>query len=76
MPWRTASDLSRLHLNRPERLVRPDAQDAIIFFPDVLIASCRIFQLSFVSNTQGNATHIKTALLLDRGDGRDAGCLC
>ena len=28
-----------------------------------LIASCRICQLSFVSNTQSNATRIKTALL-------------
>jgi len=29
----------------------------------MLIASCRICQLSFVSNTQSNATYVKTALL-------------
>ena len=34
MPWRTASELSRLRPKRPECLVRPDAQDAIFFFPD------------------------------------------
>jgi len=32
VPWRTASGLSRLRPKRPERLVRPDAQDAIFFF--------------------------------------------
>ena len=41
----------------------------------VLIASCRIYQLSFVSNMQRNGMHIKTALLLDRGDKCDVGCL-
>ena len=35
VPWRTASELSRLRPKRPEHLVRPDAQDAIFFFPDV-----------------------------------------
>jgi len=35
MPWRSASQLSRLRLKRLVRLVRPDAQDAIFFFPDV-----------------------------------------
>jgi len=35
VPWRSASELSRLRLKRPERLVRPDAKDAIFFFPDV-----------------------------------------
>ena len=35
MPWRSASELSRLRLKRPVRPVRPDAQDAIFFFPDV-----------------------------------------
>ena len=35
MPWRTASELSRLCPKHPERLVHPDAQDAIFFFPDV-----------------------------------------
>jgi len=34
VPWRTASELSRLRPKRPEHLVRPDAQDAIFFFPD------------------------------------------
>jgi len=34
MPWRSVSEISRLHLKRPVRLVRPDAQDAIFFFPD------------------------------------------
>ena len=34
MLWRSASELSRLRLKRPERLVRPDAKDAIFFFPD------------------------------------------
>ena len=37
----------------------------------VLIASCRICQLSFVSDTQSNATRVKNS-----GDGCDAGCLC
>jgi len=32
VPWRSASELSRLHLKRPERLVHPDAKDAIFFF--------------------------------------------
>jgi len=32
VPLRTASELSRLHPKHPERLVRPDAQDAIFFF--------------------------------------------
>ena len=36
VPWRSASELSRLRLKRPERLVRPDAKDAIIFFPDAI----------------------------------------
>ena len=34
VPWRFASELSRLHLNSPERLVRLDAKDAIFVFPD------------------------------------------
>ena len=42
----------------------------------VLIVLCRICQLSFVSNMQSNGMHIKTALLLDRGDGRDVGYFC
>jgi len=33
--WRSACELSRLRLKRPVRLVRPDAQDTIFFFPDV-----------------------------------------
>jgi len=37
MPWRSASELSRLRLKRPERLVRPDAKDTIFFFPDVCV---------------------------------------
>ena len=37
----------------------------------VLIVSCRICQLSLVSNTQSNATRVKNS-----GDGCDAGCLC
>jgi hypothetical protein len=41
----------------------------------VCIVSCHIRQLFFVSNMQSNATHIKTALLLDCGDGHDTGCL-
>ena len=36
MPWRTASELSRLRPKRPEHLVCLDAQDAIFFFPDVI----------------------------------------
>ena len=36
---------------------------AILLIVVVLIASCRICQLYFVSNTQSNATRIKTALL-------------
>jgi len=35
------------------------------------IASCRICQLSFVSDTQSNATRVKNS-----SDGCDAGCLC
>ena len=31
MPWRSASELRRLRLKRPECLVRPDAKDAIFF---------------------------------------------
>jgi len=34
VPWRSASELSTLRLKRPERLVRPDAKEAIFFFPD------------------------------------------
>ena len=34
VPWRSVSELSRLRLKRPERLVRPDAKDANFFFPD------------------------------------------
>jgi len=33
VPWRSASELSRLRLKRQERLVCPDAKDAIFFFP-------------------------------------------
>jgi len=36
---------------------------AILLIVVVLIVSCRICQLSFVSDTQSNATHVKTALL-------------
>jgi len=36
---------------------------AILLIVVVLIALCRICQLSFVSDTQSNATHVKTALL-------------
>ena len=36
-----------------------------------LIASCRICQLSFLSDTQSNATCVKNS-----GDGCGAGCLC
>jgi len=36
---------------------------AILLIVVVLIASCRICQLSFVSDTQSNATRVKTALL-------------
>ena len=32
VPWQSASELSRLRLKRPERLVRLDAKDAIFFF--------------------------------------------
>ena len=32
VPWRSASELSRLRLKRPERLMRPDTKDAIFFF--------------------------------------------
>jgi len=35
VPWRSASELSRLRLKRPERLVRLDAKDTNFFFPDV-----------------------------------------
>jgi len=35
VPWRSASELSRLRPKRPVRLVHPDAQDTIFFFPDV-----------------------------------------
>ena len=38
VPWQAASELSRLRPKRLERLVRLDAQDAIIFFPDALVA--------------------------------------
>jgi len=33
VPWWSASELSRLHLKRPEYLVRQDANDSIFFFP-------------------------------------------
>ena len=36
---------------------------AILLIVVVLITSCRICQLPFVSDTQSNATHVKTALL-------------
>ena len=43
MPWRSASELSRLRLKRLVRLVRPDAHHTIFFFPDVIsfgVESC------------------------------------
>jgi len=32
VPWRSAYELSRLPVNHPQRLVRPDTKDAIFFF--------------------------------------------
>jgi len=42
VPWRSASELSRLRLKRPERLVRPDAKDANFFFPDVRLTGLAV----------------------------------
>ena len=37
VPWRAASGVARFRPLRLERLVRPDAVDAIFFFPDVRV---------------------------------------
>jgi len=37
VPWRAASGVARFRPLRLERLVRPDAVDAIFFFPDAVL---------------------------------------
>ena len=39
VPWRSASELSRLRPKRLVHLVHPDAHDVIVFFPDVLLTN-------------------------------------